>query len=132
MAGEGGGGLSATTEAFFASVHERDPRLPPAVDGSLRFDVRYRDHTEQWLLRFAAGRVRAEQSGADADCVVAIDSVLFEQILCGKERLFPAFIRFGLTLEGVIALLPMLNWLLPDMVGARHPRQLAEGWKEAR
>ncbi|ROO59132.1 SCP-2 sterol transfer family protein [Micromonospora sp. Llam0] len=125
--------MSATTEAFFAGLDAGAPRLPPTIDGTLRFDVRYRDHTEQWLLRFAAGgRVQAEQSGADADCVAVIDGPLFERLLRGEERLTATFVRYAFTIEGDFTMVPAFEWLLPDMVGARDPRQLAQGWGRAR
>ncbi|MFV2013324.1 MULTISPECIES: hypothetical protein [unclassified Micromonospora] len=124
--------MSATTEAFFAGLDERAPRLPPTIDGTLRFDVRYRDHIEQWLLHFAAGGVQAEQSGADADCVAVIDGPLFERLLRGEDRLWATFVRFAFIVEGNIFMVPAFERLLPDTVGARHPRQLAQGWGRAR
>ncbi|WFE27754.1 SCP2 sterol-binding domain-containing protein [Solwaraspora sp. WMMD791] len=124
--------MSATTEAFFAGLGAGALRLPPTIDATLRFDVRYSDHTEQWWLRFAAGTVAAEQSGADADCVAVIDGPLFERLLRGEERLTPAFVRYAFTIEGDFTMVPAFEWLLPDMVGARHPRQLAQGWGRAR
>lgn|GEM_PF-1955457 len=124
--------MSATTEAFFAGLDERAPRIPPTIDGTVRFDVRYRDHTEQWLLRFVAGGVQVERSGADADCVAVIDGPLFERLLRGEDRLSAAFVRYAITIEGDFTKVPAFEWLLPDTVGARHPRQLAEGWGRAR
>ncbi|MFY1632912.1 SCP2 sterol-binding domain-containing protein [Solwaraspora sp. WMMB335] len=125
--------MSAAARIFFAQVNDNgSQRVPPMMDGSLRFDVHDGGHTGHWLLRMNRGEVRAEESDAPADCVVTIDSGLFDRLLRGEERLDPAFVRYAFTLEGMFPLLLMFRRLLPDTLGARHPRQLAQGWKEAR
>lgn len=124
--------MSTTTQTFFAGVDERQVRVPPTLAGTLRFDVRFDTHQEHWLVRFADGTAHAEESDAPADCVATIDGPLFERALRGEERLTVAFVRYAFTIEGDFTMVPAFEWLLPDMVGARHPRQLAQGWKAAR
>ncbi|MDG4765764.1 SCP2 sterol-binding domain-containing protein [Solwaraspora sp. WMMD406] len=132
--------MSATARAFFAALDSGASRpVPPGLDGTLRFDVRDddrdvpdrdvpdrddEDRDTHWRLRFHGGQVHAEESDADADCVVSIDSALFDRILRGEERIEPAFIRYAYTVEGLFPLLLGVRWILPDTVGARRPREL--------
>lgn len=125
--------MPVTARSFFTAMNDRGPRpLPPTVHGTLRFDIRHGEHTEHWLVRMADGRAHAEASDAEADCVVTIDRELLERILGGEQRMSSAFVRYAFTIEGHFKLIPAFEWLLPDIVGARHPRQLAQGWRAAR
>ncbi|MFV2020672.1 hypothetical protein [Micromonospora sp. LOL_023] len=125
--------MSVSVRTFFTELDGPGARqFPPMVSGTLRFDIHDGDQVEHWLVTMAGGHARGEQSDADADCVIVIDRVLIERIVNGEERMFPAFFRFAATIEKDFALIPAFEWLLPDTVGARHPRQLASGWKAAR
>jgi hypothetical protein len=125
--------MPVTARSFFTALNDRGSRpLPPTVDGTLRFDIRHGEDTEHWLVRMADGRAYAKESDAAADCVIAIDRSLLERILGGEQRMSSAFVRYAYTIEGNFSLIPAFEWLLPDIVGARHPRQLAQGWRAAR
>ncbi|MDG4766857.1 SCP2 sterol-binding domain-containing protein [Solwaraspora sp. WMMD406] len=125
--------MSAVARAFFAEVNRNGAqRVPPMMDGTLRFDVRDGDQVRHWLLRMEHGDVRSEETDGPADCVVTVDSELFDQILQSRERIDPAVVRYALGLEGMFPLILMFRRLLPDTPGARHPRQMADGWRRAR
>ncbi|WP_326554468.1 SCP2 sterol-binding domain-containing protein [Micromonospora sp. NBC_01813] len=125
--------MSVSVRTFFTELDGPGARqVPPTVSGTLRFDIHDGDQVEHWLVTMAGGHARAEESDADADCVIVIDRELLERIVNGEERMSPAFVRYAYTIEGNFTLIPAFEWLLPDTVGARHPRQLAQGWKAAR
>ncbi|MFY1696661.1 MULTISPECIES: SCP2 sterol-binding domain-containing protein [unclassified Solwaraspora] len=125
--------MPVAAQDFFAAVDaDPRPRVPPGLNGTLRFDVRDGADTEQWRLRFQDGRVTAAPSAEPADCVVVVDRQLFDRILQGVESIEPAFVRQAFTVEGLLPLLLSFRWLLPDAVGARRPRDLVSGWSRAR
>nr|WP_240942350.1 SCP2 sterol-binding domain-containing protein [Planosporangium thailandense] len=95
------------------------------LDGTLRFDLVGSDGTDHWFLVISNGDVRVSRECRDADCVVRVDRMLFDQIMTGEANALASFLGHRLTVEGQLLFFTAVKQTFPGPRAARHPRSLA-------
>ena len=99
-----------SARAFFADAATRvDPAKAAGRRGSYRFDV---EGAGTWRVDVADGRVSVEESGGDADCIVATSEETLLRIVNGETSPISAFMLGKVRVDGDVALLAGLRDLL--------------------
>ena len=104
-----------TTTAFFEALAERgrDPALEKTT-GTIRFDLEGGERPTRWLVTIGkSGEVAVSRKQAKADCVVRVDSTLFDDIARGQANAMAAVLRGAMRVEGDAALLVAFQSLFP-------------------
>jgi len=89
------------TKQFFDQLAQRGhiPLLEKA-QGSVRFDIADGERTDQYLVTIDRGDIRVSNEAAPAQCVIAADRALFENIAAGKQNAMAAMLRGAMLVEG--------------------------------
>ena len=113
---------------FMDGLRERghDPSLAKA-SGTVRFEVVDGNRTERWLLTITKGGLAVSRRNARADVTLRAPRPLFEQLVQGKANATAAVLRGALRVEGNIALVVLVQRLLPGPRAARAKGRPA-GW----
>ncbi|MDG4797475.1 SCP2 sterol-binding domain-containing protein [Micromonospora sp. WMMD1082] len=118
--------MSDAVRDFFDGLAEGGGRMLRQVSGTVRFDLRYPDRVDHWLVAIDQGRVAVTQDGAnDADTVIYADEALFLRMARGEVKPLPAWLRNDFTADGEFSFVIMLERLFAPPPGARHPRAVA-------
>nr|MDT0659920.1 SCP2 sterol-binding domain-containing protein [Micromonospora sp. DSM 115978] len=114
--------MTDEADAFFASLGERsNGRLPPAVRGTISFELLKPDGNSHWLVTLADGGARAVPERRDADCGVHISAMVFERLLAGRDHIVSMLFRDCISVEGDLALFLTFRRLLPERADSRGP-----------
>jgi SCP-2 sterol transfer family len=113
---------TATAE-FFEQLGRRGhvPALEE-VKGTIRFDLRNGQATDQWFVAIDNGNVRVSRETGPADCVVHIDRAVFDQFVTGELHSMPAWLRHQFWVDGNVVIWRAFDHLFPGPAHARHPR----------
>ncbi|MBX7266782.1 SCP2 sterol-binding domain-containing protein [Micromonospora sp. Llam7] len=118
--------MSAAVRDFFDGLASGGGRMLRQVSGTVRFDLRYPERVDHWLVRIDRGRIAVSQSGADdADTVIHTDEALFLRMAHGEVKPLPAWLRNDFTADGEFRFVVMLERLFAPPPAARHPRDMA-------
>jgi hypothetical protein len=117
--------MTTATEDFFEQLGlvRGDPRLR-SCSGTLRFDIKRREHTEHWLVRIERGDAGTERhagDAADADCAVAGEGDLFDEIVLGRQNGTAALLRGAFAVDGDVGLLLWFQRFFPGPPDQRGP-----------
>ena len=90
-----------STTHFFDDLAQRGhvPLLDKA-HGSVRFDIADGERTDQYLVTIDRGDIRVSTEEAPAQCVMAADRALFEDIVIGQRNAMAAILRGAMVVEG--------------------------------
>ncbi|MEH0929369.1 SCP2 sterol-binding domain-containing protein [Micromonospora sp. CPCC 205558] len=115
--------VDATTR-FFEDLDRRgyEPLLAK-TSGTLRIDLHEGAQTRHWLLRIDRGRLNVSQEDQEADTVVGVDPVLFDDIASGREHGLAALLRGDMTVLGDPRLVVQVERIFPGSPDARGPRR---------
>ncbi|HET6793581.1 MAG TPA: SCP2 sterol-binding domain-containing protein [Acidimicrobiales bacterium] len=119
-----------TVAAFFARLHGSDQRARLGrLSGTYRFDVAGPSGTQHWYVAADAGTLQVSHRRDRADAVMSADRRVFEGMVAGTLRPWPAMLRNSVTVDGDLHLLIMFLRLLPGPPGggAGPDRGLAAG-----
>jgi putative sterol carrier protein len=106
--------MTNATTRFFESLEARghEPRLEK-VRASLRFDLENGKKRNRWHVAVAEGEIAVSHRSAHADCIVRVDSSVFEGIASGEVNPVAAVLRGAVDIEGDPELLMLLFRLAP-------------------
>ena len=103
-----------TVAAFFARLHGSDQRARLGrLTGTYRFDVPGPSGTDHWYVVADTGSLQVSRRRDRADAVLTADRRVFEPMVAGTLRPWPALMRNAMTVEGDLHLLIMFLRLLP-------------------
>src|SRR3954471_19048595 len=93
--------MTDPTAEFFDGLSRRghEPLLEK-VTGAVRFDITRDGRTDQTQVRIDHGDIVVTPDGADADCVVGADGVLFDALARGERNAMAALLRGSLAVVG--------------------------------
>ncbi|MFV2101536.1 SCP2 sterol-binding domain-containing protein [Micromonospora sp. LOL_024] len=118
--------MSAAVRDFFEGLASGGGRMLRQVSGTVRFDLRYPERVDHWLVAIEEGRIDVSRGGAvDADTVIDTDEALFLRMAHGEVKPLPAWLRNDFTADGEFRFVIMLERLFAPPPGARHPRTVA-------
>jgi ubiquinone biosynthesis protein UbiJ len=114
------------TEAFFAGLSSSGwiPMLARAT-GTVRFELLGEPAPQVWHIRIDRGETRVSRDDLDADCVVRVDSALFDEMASGRMNALAAMLRGVLTVEGDPELLVLVQRLFPGPSDTHAPLPFA-------
>ncbi|MGC4867983.1 SCP2 sterol-binding domain-containing protein [Micromonospora sp. DT53] len=119
--------VDATTR-FFEDLDRRgyEPLLAK-TSGTLRIDLNEGAQTRHWLLRIDHGRLNVSQEEREADTVIGVSPVLFDDIASGREHGLAALLRGDMTVTGDARLVVQVERIFPGSPDARGPRRRFAG-----
>ncbi|MGW0502336.1 SCP2 sterol-binding domain-containing protein [Micromonospora sp. NPDC003241] len=118
--------MSEAVHHFFDGLARNGGRMLRQVCGTVRFDLRYPDHIDHWLVTIDHGRVTVSRGdAAPADTVIGTDEALFLRMAHGEVKPLPAWLRNDFTADGEFRFVIMLERIFAPPPGARHPREVA-------
>ena len=111
--------MTDPTSEFFRGMAARgvDAKLNQ-VNVRVRFDSVDNGRTSSWLLTVDDGAVDVSSGTGDADCVLAAERAVFNNVLSGRTNAMAAVLRGEVRLSGDPEVLVVLQRLLPDPAGA--------------
>lgn len=110
-----------TTE-FFDRLNRRGHEyLMEKVRARVRFDLEHDRQIDHWLLSINQGDLHVSREKGEADAVISADRAFFDHVVSGEERPLTSWLRNELAVEGRFEYLVLLDRLLPERPGARHP-----------
>ncbi|GIH21668.1 SCP2 sterol-binding domain-containing protein [Rugosimonospora africana] len=114
------------TGEFFTRLGQRghEPLLED-ISGTIRFDLEGEHGVDRWFLEISQGDLCVSRDERESDCVIRMGRGLFDRLVTGDERQYPAWVRTELRAEGEPRLAYLFQRLLPGPPGARHPREFA-------
>lgn len=115
------------TAGFFEALGRRDhPLLPEEATGTIRFDLVHEQGIDRWFVVIERGDVRVSREEGEADCVIHGSRAVFDQIVSGRSRIYAAWVRNDVRVEGDLRLAALIQRIMPGPPGAQHPREFAE------
>jgi putative sterol carrier protein len=120
-----GMGVAMTAEFFDQLADRGNEPLLHRADATVRFDVADGDRVEHRLVRIDHGNISVSSEEAPADCVVAADRTVFDDVISGRTTTMAALLRGVLAAEGQPELLVLIQRLFSqpvDPVGAGERR----------
>lgn len=110
------------TGDFFAQLPERhnDP-LIRHLSGSIRFDLGAPGATTHWYVELRRGHVDVSHKRGPADCVMATDVGLFDEIVSGRANALAAVLRGAATADGDLGLIMSFQRLFGARTGEPGP-----------
>jgi putative sterol carrier protein len=112
----------ATAEFFEALVERGHVPLLEKATGTVRFDLRDGRKTDRWLVSIVKGDLAVSRRNLRADCVVATDKSLFDDVASGRANAFSALLRGDVEVEGDVQLLVLFQRLFPGPPRSRRRR----------
>ncbi|MEV2239296.1 SCP2 sterol-binding domain-containing protein [Micromonospora sp. NPDC049891] len=118
--------MSEAVRAFFDGLAKGGGRMLRQVSGTVRFDLRYPDRVDFWLVRIDQGRITVSRGeAADTDTVICTDEQLFLRMAHGEIKPVPAWLRNDFTADGEFRFVMLLERLFAPPPDAHHPREVA-------
>ncbi|GIJ11443.1 SCP2 sterol-binding domain-containing protein [Micromonospora andamanensis] len=118
--------MSEAARAYFDGLAKGGGRMLRQVSGTVRFDLRYPDRVDSWLVSIEQGRIAVSYGAApDADTVICADEQLFLRMTRGEVKPLPAWLRNDFTADGEFRFVVMLERLFAPPPDAHHPREVA-------
>jgi hypothetical protein len=109
-------------DTFLATLGQRSPgRLPPAVRGTIDFELVRPSGESHWLVTFADGQATAIPQRRPADCSVRISAEAFGRLIAGQDHIVSMLFRDCIAVEGDLALFLIFRRLLPEPADSRGP-----------
>lgn len=126
VAGEGP--AADAVERFFEGLADRDVGgLLHDVRGRIRFDVDGDGGAESWVLRADDGDLVVERGPGDADCTIAGDRTVFDELVAGRANPMAAVLRGALRCHGDLQLLFPIQRIFPDPPPGWDPTATTRG-----
>lgn len=106
--------MSGATDEFFDGL-ARVSHVPALARqrATIRFDITNHKKTEHRRVTIEAGDITLATSGEDADCIIAADRHVFDDILDGRLNEMASVIRGTVLVDGDPELLVLTRRLLP-------------------
>ncbi len=114
-------------ERFFTELGRRDRPSFGHVSGRVRFDVEDGPDTTSWSVSIGGSGVTVERAGGAADCVVAGDHAVFEEVVSGRANPTAAVLRGALRCDGDLGLLFPAQRIFPDPPRGWDPTATTRG-----
>lgn len=114
--------MTGEVDQFLSTLGESSAgRLPPALRGTIRFDLLRPGGTVSWLVRYADGAATAVPEKLPADCVVRIPALVFARLLAGRDHVVSILFRACASVDGELPLFFVFRRLLPETADSRGP-----------
>jgi putative sterol carrier protein len=102
-----------STSEFFDELDAQPHPLLARTTGTIRFDVTHGDRTEYWHLTISKGDITVSHEPDDADSIVRVERMLFDDIVCGRANAMSAVLRGEVGVEGDPELLTRFQRMFP-------------------
>ncbi|SCG47439.1 SCP-2 sterol transfer family protein [Micromonospora echinaurantiaca] len=115
--------MSDRTAEFFDRLDRRGHEpLFEGASGTLRVDLVHDRGVDRWFVVITHGGVHVTRADREADAVLRVDRALFDRFVTGEANIYAAWVRNELIAEGDVLLPWLLQRIMPQPAGARHPR----------
>jgi putative sterol carrier protein len=92
--------MDMTTQFFDLLAQRGHIPLLEKAQGNVRFDIVDAKRADHYLVTIDRGDIRVSNEAAPAQCVIATDRALFENIAAGKQNAMAAMLRGAMLVEG--------------------------------